>query len=155
MKAFESKNIVVCTVIPYIQKRKFSLNRSCLQFDRKAMLSASFTQNANIFLGKELKAEMFLCVSFMELFFFFINTLILYRCLVYFRWVYEKYAHSLALVVPKYVLFFMKRKVKQQLYAQGTGRHSTEEIKKKLIQDLEALSAQLGKFTEKFVHCGF
>ncbi|KAK3772105.1 hypothetical protein RRG08_061189 [Elysia crispata] len=68
----------------------------------------------------------------------------LYWCLVYFRWVYEKYAHSLALVVPKYVLFFMKRKVKQQLYAQGTGRHSTEEIKKKLIQDLEALSAQLG-----------
>ncbi|KAK3772104.1 hypothetical protein RRG08_061188 [Elysia crispata] len=67
-----------------------------------------------------------------------------YWCMAYFRWVYEKYAHCLTLTGPKFVLYFMRRKVKQHLYAQGISRHSTEEIKKKLIQDLQALSAQLG-----------
>ncbi|GFR88696.1 failed axon connections homolog [Elysia marginata] len=69
----------------------------------------------------------------------------LYWCLVYFRWIYEKYAYSVALVVPWYMMLLFKRGLRKQLHAQGMGRHTTEEIKQKMLQDLEALSAQLGK----------
>ncbi|RUS77883.1 hypothetical protein EGW08_014357 [Elysia chlorotica] len=68
----------------------------------------------------------------------------MYWCVVYFRWIYEKYAHCLSLVIPRYIVYIMKRKLNKQLYAQGMGRHSTEEITQMLVQDLQALSAQLG-----------
>ncbi|KAK3772106.1 hypothetical protein RRG08_061190 [Elysia crispata] len=68
----------------------------------------------------------------------------LYWCLVYFRWIYQKRALVLTLSFPWHAILLYKRILKNQLYAQGMGRHSTEEITKILIQDLEALSAQLG-----------
>ncbi|RUS77882.1 hypothetical protein EGW08_014356 [Elysia chlorotica] len=68
----------------------------------------------------------------------------MYWCLAHFRWVYERYAHCLTLVGPRYVLYFIRRKVIKHMYAQGMGRHSTEEIKQKMLQDLQALSVQLG-----------
>ncbi|GFR88684.1 failed axon connections homolog isoform X4 [Elysia marginata] len=68
----------------------------------------------------------------------------LYWSLVYFRWIYEKCAYSVGLVVPWYIMFMIKKNAKKQLHAQGMGRHTTEEIKQKMLQDLEALSAQLG-----------
>ena len=47
--------------------------------------------------------------------------------------------------MPKWMIFMLRRKLKKQLHGQGMGRHSTEEITQIMLQDLEALSTQLGR----------
>ena len=64
---------------------------------------------------------------------------------MYFRWIYERFAKSVAMVVPKPLILTFKSFVRKQLHGQGMGRHSTEEITKKMVQDLTALTAQLGE----------
>ncbi|GFO00371.1 failed axon connections homolog isoform x3 [Plakobranchus ocellatus] len=69
----------------------------------------------------------------------------MYWCLVYFRWIYDRNQKSMAISFPWWARAIGKFIVAKQLHAQGMGRHTVQEVKQILMQDLEALSDQLGE----------
>lgn len=61
------------------------------------------------------------------------------------RWFYEPTQALFKIIkFPFPLSFFFRRKIRNMLYAQGTGRHTQEEVYHILDTDLNALSIFLG-----------
>ena len=71
-----------------------------------------------------------------------------YFCTVYTRWVrpegWQVYKPLMGQVMPGLVLLLVRRNIRKALHAQGTGRHSDEEILAFTKADLAALATVLG-----------
>jgi len=77
----------------------------------------------------------------------------MYWCLVYFRWSHDPVNAVIRDHIPPAIpsfaasllLWFFKRKVREQLHSQGLGTHSKDDILNFLKDDLTALNNYLGK----------
>ncbi|KAJ8303124.1 LOW QUALITY PROTEIN: hypothetical protein KUTeg_019520 [Tegillarca granosa] len=52
-----------------------------------------------------------------------------------------------------FTVYMIKRRVRQYTYSHGIGRHSKEEVKPILVEDMNALSTFLGMNTRKYLLC--
>lgn len=74
-----------------------------------------------------------------------------------FRFCYDEGDYWLCKEAPfsrdPFTVYMIKRRVRQNTYSHGIGRHSKEEVKPILVEDMNALSTFLGMNTRKYLLC--